>query len=395
MARELNDIFNECYERIRIGESLNSCLARYPEHAAELRMLLKTAFDIGRRASYIQPRPEFKHWTQVKLQRPQHHVRQQKQVARPSLLSWQRSWAVAVAVILVILLAGVGTAAASSDAQPDQALYPVKLATEQVRVALAFSEEQKAQVLTQLAETRAVEVETMANEGKTEQAALTAERLADQLKQADYAMLRVQGAEAGNVKTLAVPQPTAPAPAPTPTPAPTATTPAPASTPETTPPEPVSGPTAAPPATAGTQEQAVVSQKTEKLRQSLDESTSKSLAALQSALEKAPPQAKPSLQQAIDRISEQSQGKPPPEQNQGTGNTHDKDRNQNRNSGSSDNTTQIPPQSQQNQPSVHKDDKNQGEPTQVTPDSSQQSTGNNDSGGNAADTGHNRKDNHH
>ena len=88
----------------------------------------------------------------------------------------------AVAVILILLLTGGSRAIASSNAMPDEPLYPVKLATEEMRLTFAVTDTQKAEVHTQLAETRAVEVETMANEGKTEHAAITAARLAKQLE---------------------------------------------------------------------------------------------------------------------------------------------------------------------------------------------------------------------
>src|SRR4030042_7049063 len=222
MARKLDDIFNECYERIRSGESLESCLMRYPKHAAELELLLKTALDIGRRASYIQPRPEFKHWALVRLEGEQHYARQQRQPAKPGHFSWRQSWAVAVAAVLVLLLAGGSTAAASSNALPDEPLYPVKLATEQVRLTFAISDAQKAQVQTQLAETRAVEVETMANEGKTEHAAITAARLAKQLELANAAIDKVEAASGATLPSPTTTEPPITEPAP-PVPAETGT----------------------------------------------------------------------------------------------------------------------------------------------------------------------------
>ncbi|MFC2050623.1 DUF5667 domain-containing protein, partial [Chloroflexota bacterium] len=221
MARKLDDIFNECYERIRSGESLESCLYRYPEYAAELEPLLRTALDIGRRASYIQPRPEFKHWALVRLEGEQHYARQQRQpAAKPGHFSWRQGWSVAVAVVLILLLTGSGTVIASSNAMPDEPLYPVKLATEEVRLTFAVTDAQKVQVHTQLAETRAVEVETMAKEGKTEHAAITAARLVKQLELASAAIDKV---EAGPTET----------PAPTPPPETTVTPPVPPAPPET------------------------------------------------------------------------------------------------------------------------------------------------------------------
>jgi hypothetical protein len=309
MARQLDDIFNECYERIRSGESLKSCLKRYPKHAAELEPLLKTAFDIGRRASYIHPRPEFKHWARVQFEGRQHHARQQRQPAKPGLFSWRQSWSVAVAAVLILVLTCSSTVIASSNAMPDEPLYPVKLATEDVRLAFAVSDTQKAQVHTQLAETRAVEVETMADQGKTEHAAITAARLAKQLELANSAIARAESTVS-----------TAPLPTTTTEEQPTVTEEQPSVVTQEQPPVPDKQPLvteeqptppkgeSTPP--AFTTRDKGVTAKTERFKKSLNNSTSKSLKALEGAMEKAPPQAKPDWQRAIDIISERSKEEP-------------------------------------------------------------------------------------
>jgi len=309
MARQFDDIFNECYERIRSGESLKSCLKRYPKHAAELEPLLKTAFDIGRRASYIHPRPEFKHWARVQFEGRQHHARQQRQPAKPGLFSWRQSWSVAVAAVIILVLTGSSTVIASSNAMPDEPLYPVKLATEDMRLALAVSDTQKAQVHTQLAETRAVEVETMADQGKTEHAAITAARLAKQLELANSAIASVES----TIGTAPLPTVTEEQP-PVTEEQPPVTEEQPPVTEEQPPvteeQPPVTEEQPTPP--AFTTRDKGVSAKTEHFKKSLENSTSKSLKALESAMEKAPPQAKPNWQRAIDSISESGHGKPAP-----------------------------------------------------------------------------------
>src|SRR5207245_9680807 len=50
----------------------------------------------------------------------------------------------AVAVALVVVSLAGGTLVASADALPDDALYPVKIATEQVRLALATTSQDRA-----------------------------------------------------------------------------------------------------------------------------------------------------------------------------------------------------------------------------------------------------------
>jgi len=304
MARKLDDIFNECYERIRSGESLKSCLDMYPEYRVELEALLKTALDIGRRASYIHPRPEFKHWARTRLEGAQHYAGQQGRAEKPGIFSWWRqSWVVAATAAVILLLTGGSTmAAASSDAMPDEPLYPIKLATEEMRVALALSEESKAEVHTQLAETRAAEVEAMANEGKTEHAAITAARLAKQVELANAAIEKMEQA------ALAEPTPT-PEPEPEPKPEPT-TTPTPEPEPEPKP-EPTTTPTPEPESTppddsTGDKDRA---SRWERYKEALNKSRSKSLTALENAKEKASSQHKTDWQRVIDALKEKRSDK--------------------------------------------------------------------------------------
>jgi len=348
MARKLDDIFNECYERMRSGESLKSCLDRYPEYRVELEALLKTAFDIGRRASYIYPRPEFKHWARTRLEGAQHYAKQQDQAEKPSPSSWwQRSWVVAAtAAVILLLTGGTAMAAASSEAMPDEPLYPIKLATEEMRVALAFSEESKAEVHIQLAETRSVEVEAMANEGKTEHAAITAARLAKQVELANAAIEKMEKAALATPTPTLTPEPEpaptpepepvttpepepaptpepepvttpepepapTPEPEPTPTPEPTTTPkpePTPTPTPEPTPaptPEPEPEPT--PPGdSTGDKDRAA---RWERYKEALNKSKSKSLTALENAKEKASSQHKTDWQRVIDALKEKRSDK--------------------------------------------------------------------------------------
>jgi hypothetical protein len=337
MARKLNDIFNECYERMRRGESLKGCLMRYPEHAAELEHLLRTAFDIGRRASYVQPRPEFKYWASSRLEGIRHYARQQRQPQKPGFFSWQRSWAVALTAILIIVLSGAGTAVASSDALPDEPLYPVKLATEEVRLTFAISDASKVELQAQLAETRAMEIEVMTNEGKTEQVVATAERLAKQLAAASDTISRMEGTEVTAQPSMVAPEATAPTPVPPPTTEPV---------PPTTEAGPALRPTWVPPSSENTTQVKASVEKTERFKKSLEGSTSRSLTALENALEQAPPQAKPALQQAIKIISERGHKKPKQEPGTQTEETEDKHK---------DKAKPTPFHNEQNQPSSSSD----------------------------------------
>ena len=58
--KEFDNILSDCLERLlEGGETLEQCLARYPEQAAALRPLLETSL-VARQASAVSPRPEFR-----------------------------------------------------------------------------------------------------------------------------------------------------------------------------------------------------------------------------------------------------------------------------------------------------------------------------------------------
>ena len=46
MNKRFDEILDECVNRINSGERLEDCLARFPEHAAELEPFLRTVVDI-------------------------------------------------------------------------------------------------------------------------------------------------------------------------------------------------------------------------------------------------------------------------------------------------------------------------------------------------------------
>jgi hypothetical protein len=60
--------------------------------------------------------------------------------------------------ILLVIIGGGGTVLASSNSMPDSILYPVKVATENVQMALTFSDIGKAELNAKLADKRVNEI---------------------------------------------------------------------------------------------------------------------------------------------------------------------------------------------------------------------------------------------
>ena len=133
MNKGFEDILNTCLDRITLkGDTIEQCLESYPEQAAELEPLLRAALSI-KEVSSIEPRPEFQQAAKARLLSALAAEEKKRERRLLPLWSWQRRWAVAIAVILVLFLAGGGTVTASSDSLPGDMLYPVKMATEKVR----------------------------------------------------------------------------------------------------------------------------------------------------------------------------------------------------------------------------------------------------------------------
>ena len=173
-TKEFNNILNDCLERLLVkGETIEQCLQSYPEHAAEIEPLLQMAM-ATKKAVAVQPSPEFKARARYQFQSALQEVKPKR--ALP-FFGWQPRWAVAVAVVLVVLLTGGGTVTAAGYSMPDSPLYPVKLATEQVQLTLIPSDIGKAELHAKLADRRVAEIVYITNKGKPKQIEQIAQRL--------------------------------------------------------------------------------------------------------------------------------------------------------------------------------------------------------------------------
>ena len=177
-SREFDDILDECLDRILVkGETIEQCLASYPEQANELKPLLQAAI-ATREALAIHPRPEFRARARYQFR----SALQEMEHKRSRLLfGWLPRWATALIMLIAILLAGGSTAAAASGSMPDDFLYPMKLATEQVWLTLTPSDIGKAEIYVKLADKRVAEIIYMANKGDAQQIEVITLRLDNHL----------------------------------------------------------------------------------------------------------------------------------------------------------------------------------------------------------------------
>ncbi|MDO8491698.1 MAG: DUF5667 domain-containing protein [Dehalococcoidia bacterium] len=172
--RITEDVLNECLEDVRAGRrTVEQCLARHPEQAGELEPLLKLALNVGKAAG-LDPGPEFKARARHRFQEAVHSRAERRFGKRPV---WWRAWAMAVAAMLAVAVLGSGTVAASDGSTPDQPLYPVKMAKEQVQLFLTRPPLARARLNGALAEARLREIEAMAVKGNLEQVSKLTDKL--------------------------------------------------------------------------------------------------------------------------------------------------------------------------------------------------------------------------
>ncbi len=178
MSKEFDNILDECLERLLVkSETIEQCLQRYPEQAANLEPLLRTAL-ATRQAVAIQPSAEFKARARYQFRSALQEVASQR---RFSFFGWLPRWATVVTIILGVLMMGGGTIAAASYSMPDSLLYPVKLATEQVQLTLTPSDIGKARLYAKFADRRVAEIIYIANKGDAQQVEVITQRLDERL----------------------------------------------------------------------------------------------------------------------------------------------------------------------------------------------------------------------
>lgn len=125
MNNDLETILDTCLNQIEEGEaSVEECLARHPEHAAQLQPLLHAAAKLTR-AREVVPDPSYRMRARSQLNV---YMQQNPQRKRVSPVFWRFS--IAFAAVMMLFLAS-GTAFAQQ-AVPGDTLYNWKLSSEHV-----------------------------------------------------------------------------------------------------------------------------------------------------------------------------------------------------------------------------------------------------------------------
>jgi hypothetical protein len=163
-----NQILDTCLDRLFQGESINQILADYPDQAKELEPLLRTVV-ATQAVSKVEPRSDFKSRARYEFMAAARELETQPEHRSFFKWRWQPAWSISLAAIAVIVLAGGGTIAASNYSMPGEALYSVKLAAEQIHLAVTVSEVAKTELNAEFANNRTQEIESLATTGNPEQ----------------------------------------------------------------------------------------------------------------------------------------------------------------------------------------------------------------------------------
>jgi hypothetical protein len=154
-------ILDVCLERMRRGESVEACVFDYPSEAEELEPLLIAA--TYTRSTFRPPAlaPEARQAIRRQLQQA---VAARQPVQRRARWGWAGSFVMRLALALVVVfLTFGGSVAAAQRSLPGNLIYPLKRASESVRLRLASSSTQRAALHLDFAAARSAEILALAS----------------------------------------------------------------------------------------------------------------------------------------------------------------------------------------------------------------------------------------
>jgi hypothetical protein len=177
---DFDTILDECLDRVKAGEPIDSCLSRYPEHAQELEPLLQMVQAIQVLRATEPPRPAAlargrqRFLTEATRLREARTRRDRSLVGRlfGPLAGRLYSPAVArvatmalVAVLAFLVVSGVVVQAAAGSL-PGEPLYPVKAVTRQVQLLITFDPQAREAKEEQIQAQQRQEVRAAAERGR-------------------------------------------------------------------------------------------------------------------------------------------------------------------------------------------------------------------------------------
>ncbi|MBI2861706.1 MAG: hypothetical protein HYX89_02695, partial [Chloroflexi bacterium] len=176
------DLLIRCVQELDAGaSSVDDVVARYPGQRSELAPLLQLHLKLEALPTRIVLSEPTKTRMRAQLLA---EIRESRAAAKPSIAERLRSFlpqlvgvsgagryfarpvAIALTLLLSFGLVGAGTVSAAMDSGPGDGLYPLKEATEQARVAFAFTDTDKADAYLWIASARVRDLSKIADNGR-------------------------------------------------------------------------------------------------------------------------------------------------------------------------------------------------------------------------------------
>lgn len=163
----LFDALEFCLREIEEGMDMETALARFPEHAAELRPILKTSVK-AREMAVPEPSPEAVRRSRARVMQRSAELRELSAPKRRWSIPPLQRLVIAFGLVALFLLSGNGLLSASASALPGERLYPVKRGWENLRLFFIFDSEARELLKDEFENERLHEVGELIASGRNE-----------------------------------------------------------------------------------------------------------------------------------------------------------------------------------------------------------------------------------
>jgi hypothetical protein len=165
----LFDALDFCLQEMERGAEIESVLARFPEHADELRPILKTAAK-AQKMAVPAPDADVVRRSRARVMQHAAELRESRvaPVHRRNRISLVQRLVISFGLAAIFLLSGSGLLSASASALPGEQLYPVKRGWENIRLFFIFDSEARALLEDEFENERLHEVNELLAEGRDE-----------------------------------------------------------------------------------------------------------------------------------------------------------------------------------------------------------------------------------
>ena len=199
------DALDRCLDAVLSGEkTVDQAVSAYPQFAEELRGELEAALWLDQRRAAVAPRPNFLQSNRTYLLdqiRAQNASPAPQKAARsPWKLVPRFAFVFLLAVVMIFSTARI--AAASESALPGDGLYPVKLAMENLRLAVTVDWEKEIALRMKHAQSRIDEAETRLDQGRGEELTPALENYQGHIQQVKSLLQDLQDSKPDRARVL-------------------------------------------------------------------------------------------------------------------------------------------------------------------------------------------------